>query len=105
MIYEGNHDYPEVIDCSDVIRMGGRVKAGTIDERELLMDYYHYGKGTSALTDEQKSKAKGDVEIRVSIRSSKFPSVELFTLRNIKPADYRLVLVAIPRGQSKSVNR
>ena len=55
--------------------MGGRVKAGIVAKREL----------------------EGDEEIRVSIRSSKYPSIEVFTLRNIEPADYRLVLVAIPR--------
>ena len=75
MLYEGNHEHPRHIDCSDVIRMGGRVKAGIIAKREL----------------------EGDEEIRVSIRSSKYPSIEVFTLRNIEPADYRLVLVAIPR--------
>lgn len=103
MIYEGNHDCPEVLNCSEVMRMGGRVKAGIIDERELLIDYYRYSRGISTLTDEQKSNAKGDVEIRVSLRSSKLPSIELFTLRNVKPADYQLILVAIPRGKDKSV--
>jgi len=77
MLYEGNHEYPDQIDCSDVIRMGGRVKAGIIAKTEL----------------------EGDEEIRVSIRSSKYPSIEVFTLRNVEPADYRLVLVAIPRNK------
>ena len=102
MIYEGNHDCPEVIDCEEVLRMGGRVKAGIVDERELLIDYYQYGRATPILVHEQKSKVTGDVEIRVSIRSSKLPSIELFTLRNVKPADYKLILVAIPRGKDKS---
>ena len=75
MLHEGNHEHPRWIDCSDVIRQGGRVKAGIVAKREL----------------------EGDEEIRVSLRSSKYPSVEVFTLRNVEPADYRLVLVAIPR--------
>ena len=79
MLYEGNHEHPRHIDCSDVIRMGGRVKAGIVAKREL----------------------EGDEEIRVSIRSSKHPSVEVFTLRNVEPSDYRLVLVAIPREKEE----
>ena len=75
MLYEGNHGYPQQIDCSEVIRMGGRVKAGIISKTEL----------------------EADEEIRVSIRSTKFPSVEVFTLRNVEPADYHIILVAIPR--------
>ncbi len=78
MLYEGNHEHPEQIDCSEIIQMGGRVKAGIVEKREL----------------------EGDVEIRVSLRSSKIlSSVELFTLRNVVPADYRLVLVVMPRNR------
>ena len=66
----------------DVIRMGGAVKRGIIEKREL----------------------EDDEEIRVSIRSSKcLGSVELFTLRRLKPADYQLMLVAIPRDKEVSV--
>ena len=75
MLYEGNHEHPRHIDCMTVIQKGGRVKAGIV----------------------AKSEIENDEEIRVSIRSSKYPSIEVFTLRNIEPADYRLVLVAIPR--------
>ena len=64
---------------AEVIRMGGRVKAGIISKTEL----------------------KNDEEIRVSIRSSRYPSIEVFTLRNMEPADYRLVLVAIPRKKEE----
>jgi len=66
----------------DVIRMGGAVKRGVIEKREL----------------------QDDEEIRVSIRSSKcLGSIELFTLRNLKPADYQLMLVAIPRNKEVSL--
>jgi hypothetical protein len=65
---------------SEVIRMGGRIKAGIIAKTEL----------------------EDDEEIRVSIRSSRLPSVELFTLRNVEPADYHLLLVAIPRKKEVS---
>ena len=97
MLYEGSHECPEQIDCSEVVRMGGRVKAGIIERRELLADY---DKGILNLTDEKVTNVPGDVEIRVSIRSSRFPSIELFTLRHIEPADYRLVLVAIPERRT-----
>ena len=60
---------------SEIIRMGGGIKRGIISKMEL----------------------EKDEEIRVSIRSSRLPSIELFTLRNIKPADYHLILIAIPR--------
>ena len=96
MPYEGNHQYPEQIDCAEVIRIGGRVKAGTIERRELLVDY---DKGILSLSDEQIKNARRDTEIRVSLRSSRFPSIELFTLRDIEPADYHLILVAIPRNK------
>ena len=77
MLYEGNHECPEQIDCSEVIRAGGRVKAGIVSKAEL----------------------EDDEEIRVSVRSTKFPSVEVFTLRDVEPADYRIILVAIPRNK------
>jgi hypothetical protein len=39
-------------------------------------------------------------EIRVSIRPPSFlGSIEMFTLRNLVPADYHLMLVAIPRNR------
>jgi hypothetical protein len=75
MLYEGTNDVPETIDCSEVVKTGGRVKGGLIAKREL----------------------ENGEEIRVSIRSSLYPSVELFTIRNVDPGDYRLVLVVIPR--------
>ncbi|MFC1976957.1 hypothetical protein ACFLWS_01630 [Chloroflexota bacterium] len=62
---------------SEVIRMGGGTKRGTITKREL--------------------EEAG--EIRVSIRPPTFlGSTELFTLRKLEPADYHLILVAIPRN-------
>ena len=76
MLYEGIHDCPEHINCSEVIQNGGRVKAGAVSKTEL----------------------EGDEEIRVSIRSTMYPSVEIFTIRNIEPADYQVILVAIPRN-------
>lgn len=67
------------IDCSEVLRMGGRVKRGNVEKWEL----------------------QGDVEIRVSLRSTRvLGSTELFTIRNTEPDDYHLVLVAIPRRKS-----
>ena len=66
----------------DVIRMGGAVKRGVIEKREL----------------------QNDEEIRVSIRSSKcLGSIELFTLRHLKPADYQLILIAVPRNKEVSL--
>ncbi|MCK9274296.1 MAG: hypothetical protein M0P57_04315 [Syntrophales bacterium] len=97
MIFEGIHHCPELIDCSDVVAKGGRVKAGIIHEKEMIMEYYNYGKETPDLSSEEKEKIIGDIEIRVSIRSSKLPSIEVFTIRNIIPDDYRLVLAVIPR--------
>ena len=75
MLYEEKHGYPEHINCSDVIQIGGRIKAGSISKTEL----------------------EDDEEIRVSIRSTRLPSVEIFTIRNLKPADYQIILVAIPK--------
>ena len=62
---------------SEVVQMGGRVKAGIIAKTEL----------------------EGDEEIRISIRSSRSPSIEVFTLRHLEPADYHLILLAIPRNR------
>ncbi len=65
---------------ADVIRMGGGVKKGIIEKREL----------------------QDDEEIRVSIRSSKsLGSIELFTLRGLTPSDYHLMLVAVPRKKKE----
>lgn len=61
---------------AQAIRVGGGVKRGVISRREL-------------------EEAE---EIRVSIRPPMFlGSTELFTLRNLEPGDYHLILVAIPR--------
>lgn len=58
------------------IQMGGGAKRGTICKKEL-------------------EEAQ---EIRVSIRPPRFlGSTELFTLRHLEPADYHLMLIAIPR--------
>lgn len=76
MLCEGNHHVPEEIDCSEIIKIGGRIKGGIVSENEL----------------------RNNEDIRISIRSSRFPSIEVFTLRNIKPGNYRIVLVAIPRN-------
>lgn len=63
---------------SDVIQMGGGAKRGVICKREL-------------------EEAE---EIRVSIRPPKFlGSIEMFTLRNLVPADYHLMLIAVPRNE------
>jgi hypothetical protein len=66
---------------TQVARMGGGVKRGIITKREL--------------EDAQ--------EIRVSIRPPRhIGSTELFTLRNIAPGDYHLMLIAIPRQSNRS---
>jgi hypothetical protein len=58
-------------------RMGGGAKRGTITPREL-------------------ERAQ---EIRVSIRPpTSIGSTELFTLRNLEPGAYHLILLAIPRN-------
>ncbi len=63
---------------SEVIQMGGGAKKGLISKREL-------------------EEAQ---EIRVSIRPPYFlGSIEMFTLRNLVPGDYHLMLVAIPRKE------
>lgn len=80
MIYEGNHHVPEHIDCSEIIQIGGRVKGGIISECELL----------------------NNEDIRVAIRSTIIESIEIFTLRNVKPGDYQLILLAIPREKEDS---
>ena len=67
---------------ADVIRMGGGVKKGIIEGRELM---------------------NGE-EIRVSMRSAHYlGSIELFTLRHLKPDDYHLMLLAIPRKKDDDV--
>ena len=72
-----NHELLEYIE-SEAIRMGGGTKRGTITTREL-------------------EEAQ---EIRVSIRPPRFlGSTEMFTLRNLEPRDYHLMLVAIPRNR------
>lgn len=61
---------------SAAVQAGGGAKRGIISKREL----------------------EDAEEIRVSIRSPKsIGSTEMFTLRNLEPADYHLILVAIPR--------
>ncbi len=61
---------------AEAVRMGGGVKRGIIEAREL---------------------ANGE-EIRVSMRSAHYlGSIELFTLRHLPPGDYHLMLVAVPR--------
>ena len=63
---------------SEVIRIGGGTKRGLISKREL-------------------EEAQ---EIRVSIRPpTSIGSTELFTLRHLEPADYHLMLIAIPRNE------
>jgi len=83
IIYEGTHEVPEHIHCQEVVRTGGRVKGGIIARCEL----------------------EDGEEIRVSIRSSRYPSVELFTIRNVEPGDYRLVLAMIPRNREEPTER
>lgn len=61
---------------SAAVQAGGGAKRGIISKREL-------------------EEAE---EIRISIRSPKsIGSTELFTLRHLEPADYHLILVAVPR--------
>jgi hypothetical protein len=69
---------------TQVAQMGGGVKRGVVTKREL-------------------EEAQ---EIRVSIRTPRhIGSTELFTLRNIPPDDYHLLLIAIPRRDLKSNSR
>ena len=66
---------------TQVAQMGGGVKRGVITKREM----------------------EDAMEIRVSIRlPSHIGSTELFTLRNISPNDYHLMLIAIPRRSGSS---
>ena len=66
---------------TEVVRMGGGAKRGIISKQEL--------------------EEAG--EIRVSIRPPKYMgSTELFTLRNLEPDDYYLILAAIPRKNEDS---
>jgi len=75
-----NHKFLEQLEA-EVTRMGGGVKKGLICRSEL-------------------EEAQ---EIRVSIRPPRFlGSIELFTLRNLGPGDYHLVLLAIPRNEDGS---
>jgi len=61
---------------SQVVQMGGGVKKGVITKKEL----------------------EAAQEIRVSIRpTNHIGSTELFTLRKLKPEEYHLMLVAVPR--------
>ena len=69
---------------SEVVRLGGGAKRGLISKKEM--------------EDAQ--------EIRVSIRPPFFlGSIEMFTLRNLAPADYHLMLVAVPRNQAAQDER
>jgi hypothetical protein len=71
-----NHKFLDRIEL-DAVRMGGGAKRGVVSKREL-------------------EEAE---EIRVSIRPPRFlGSTELFTLRNLEPADYHLILIAVPRN-------
>jgi ethanolamine utilization protein EutP (predicted NTPase) len=66
---------------TQVTSMGGNVKRGVVTKMEL-------------------EEAR---EIRVSIRLPRhIGSTELFTLRNIPPDNYHLLLIAIPRRDVKS---
>jgi hypothetical protein len=63
---------------TEVSKFGGGAKRGLISKKEL-------------------EEAQ---EIRVSIRPPHFlGSIEMFTLRDLPPEDYHLMLVAIPRNQ------
>ena len=65
---------------TETIQMGGGVKMGVISKKEL----------------------EDAEEIRVSIRPPTFlGSIELFTLRNLKPGDYHVMLVAVPRNKDE----
>ncbi len=69
----------EVVEAH-VASMAGWVKRGIVTKQEL----------------------EGAQEIRVSIRLPwHIGSTELFTLRNIPPDDYHLLLIAIPRRNNK----
>lgn len=65
---------------AEVIRMGGGAKRGVITQAEW----------------------EAAQEIRVSIRpTNHIGSTELFTLRKLKPGDYHLMLVAVPRRPTR----
>jgi hypothetical protein len=65
----------------EVRRMGGGAKKGLICRQELEEAH----------------------EIRVSIRPPYFlGSIEMFTLRGLVPADYQLMLVAVPREREET---
>ena len=77
-----NHKILERIEA-EVSKLGGGAKRGLISQKEL-------------------EEAQ---EIRVSIRPPHFlGSIEMFTLRKLDPADYHLMLVAIPRNQDGVVS-
>jgi hypothetical protein len=69
---------------AEVNKFGGGAKRGLISKKEL-------------------EEAQ---EIRVSIRPPHFlGSIEMFTLRKLDPADYHLMLVAIPRNQDGQISQ
>jgi hypothetical protein len=77
-----NHRILEYIEA-EVSKLGGGAKRGLISQKEL-------------------EEAQ---EIRVSIRPPHFlGSIEMFTLRKLDPADYHLMLVAIPRNQDDAAS-
>ncbi len=76
-------DSPEILKKleADVVKLGGGVKRGVISKKELEEAH----------------------EIRVSIRPPLFlGSIEMFTLRDLEPDDYHLMLVAVPRNNETS---
>lgn len=76
-------DGPEILKNieSEIVKLGGGVKQGVISKKELEEAH----------------------EIRVSIRPPLFlGSIEMFTLRDLKPDDYHLMLVAVPRNKETS---
>lgn len=76
----GKGDGPDLFNMieSAVTKLGGGIKKGVISKKEL-------------------EEAQ---EIRVSIRPPYFlGSIEMFTLRNLQPGDYHLMLVAVPRNK------
>jgi len=65
---------------TEVATLGGGAKRGLISKKEM----------------------EDAREIRVSIRPPNFlGSIEMFTLRNLAPADYHLMLLAVPRNQGR----
>lgn len=72
-----NHKFLEEIEAQ-VAKRKGRAKRGIINKLEL----------------------ECDEEVRVSIRSTRCPSIELFTIRNLEPQNYHLLLIAVPREEN-----